>query len=95
MKFRRKQDVEVAPLKGELLVFNAEAKKFYVMNKTAAFLWDQLDRPVELETLSSLLCGAFQGISPEQALLDVEATVVQMDQLGLLVKEGLVQPSGS
>jgi hypothetical protein len=85
---RRNSQVEAAPLKDELLLFNSAANKFFVMNATAAFLWEQLNEPAGEETLATALCAAFSGVDLEKARADIRQTVKTMLDLGLLVDEG-------
>ncbi len=82
--YRRRQDIEAAPLKDELLLFNAESKKFFVMNTTAAFLWDKLREPAGQPALVAALCAAFSGISEQQAVADVASTISMLVDLGLV-----------
>jgi hypothetical protein len=88
MTLRRNPQVEVAPLKEELLLFNAAANKFFVMNASAAFLWEQLHEPAAEDALAEKMCASFSGVGSEQARADVRATVQKMVELGLLIDEG-------
>lgn len=87
MKLRRNPQVEVAPLKDELLLFDGPTNKFFVMNPTAAFLWEQLREPAAEEALAAALCAAFSGVGAERALADIRQTVATMRELGLLIDE--------
>jgi len=87
MTLRRNPQIEAAPLKDEMLLFNGNGNKFFVMNVTAAFLWEQLREPAGEEALAQALCASFSGIAPDQALADVRQTVKSMLDLGLLVDE--------
>ena len=87
MTLRRNPQIEAAPLKDELLLFNGTANKFFVMNFTAAFLWERLREPAGEEALAEALCTSFSGIAADQALADVRQTVKSMLDLGLLVDE--------
>jgi|SRR6516164_11339603 hypothetical protein len=87
MTLRRNPKIEAAPLKDEMLLFNGADNKFFVMNFTAAFLWDRLREPAGEEALAEALCASFSGIDSERALADVRQTVKSMLDLGLLVDE--------
>jgi hypothetical protein len=82
---RQNPDIEMAELKGELLLLNGASNKFYVMNSTAAFLWGKLANPSDEDQLVSALCEHFQGITAEQARSDVSETLKNMRDLGLLL----------
>lgn len=94
MALRRNPKVEAAPLKDEMLLFNGTANKFFVMNASAAFLWEQLREPAELEALAAKMCESFSGVAPDQALADIRATVNTMLELELLISEGAGSPPG-
>lgn len=86
--YRRKQDIEAAPLKDELLLFNAANNKFFVMNATAALLWERLREPAGEAALAEALCVAFSGVAPEGALADVRTTIAALLDLGLVIDDG-------
>jgi hypothetical protein len=88
MTLRRNPQIEAAPLKDEMLLFNGNANQFFVMNVTAAFLWERLHEPAGEEALVEALCASFSGIAADQALADVRQAVKSMVELGLLVDEG-------
>jgi hypothetical protein len=82
---RQNPDIEMAELKGELLLLNNASNKFYVMNSTAAFVWGKLASPTGEDELVSALCENFQGATTEQARADVRETLKHMRELGLLL----------
>ena len=84
--------MEAAPLKGEMLLFNGSANKFFVMNASAAFLWEQLREPAAEEALAARMCESFSGVDVEQARADVRTAVKEMVSLGLLIDEGADAP---
>jgi hypothetical protein len=88
MTLRKNPQIEAAPLKDELLLFNASSNKFFVMNASAAFLWERIRDTASEETLASAMCESFSGLSADQALADVRNTVKMMVDLGLLIDEG-------
>jgi hypothetical protein len=92
MTLRRNPEIEAAPLKDEVLLFNGSANKFFVMNVTAAFLWERLREPAGEEVLAEALCASFSGIEAGQALADVRKTVKSMLELGLLLDDGADAP---
>lgn len=88
MTLRRNPQVEASPLKDEMLLFDGAANKFFVMNASAAFLWEQLGEPKAEEALAVKMCESFSGVAIDRARADVRATVKQMVDLGLLIEEG-------
>ena len=67
-------------VKGELLLLNNAASKFYVMNSTAAFIWEKLATPTSEDELASAISSNFSDASPEQARQDVNTAV--KDEIG-------------
>jgi hypothetical protein len=84
---RQNPDIEMAELKGELLLLNGVSNKFFVMNSTAAFLWSKLATPIEEKELVSALCAHFQGITTDQARQDVQETLKTMREFGLVLDQ--------
>lgn len=82
---RRNPKIEEAPLQGELMLFDPASARFFVLNGTMAFLWQQCDGAHSLNQIAAALAEAFSGVSTDQASRDVEAAAVEMQSLGLLV----------
>jgi hypothetical protein len=79
-----------APLEGgEGVIVDTDSAFYYGLNRTAAFLWSQIqDAPdISAQALAEALSGRFE-VSAQQAVGDVEAF------LGHLQRYGLVQGSG-
>lgn len=84
---RQNPDIEAAELKGELLLLNNASSKFYVMNSTAAFIWEKLATPTSEDELASAFCGKFSDAFPEQARQDVNETLKNMREYGLILDD--------
>ena len=84
---RQNPDIEAAELKGELLLLNNAASKFYVMNSTASLIWERLATPTSEDELASALCSKFSDASPQQAREDVSETVKNMREYGLILDD--------
>jgi hypothetical protein len=87
-RYRRVAGVEAAPLQGESILYDPESKRFFVLNRTAAFVWERLESPAVVEDLAAAVCGAFQAVELEAARSDVRGTLVQMVELGLVEPVG-------
>ena len=85
---RYNPNLEASELNGELLLFNGATNKFFVMNPTAAFVWNRLAEaaPANAEELASALCAHFEGATKEQALQDVKDTLSKLLELGLVLE---------
>jgi hypothetical protein len=84
---RQNPDIEASELNGELLLFNGATNKFFVMNPTAAFIWEKIKQPAGEQELASAVCERFSGTTQEQALTDVKETLKNMKELGLLLDQ--------
>jgi len=78
--------VEAAPLKDETVLFNPGNNKFCVLNVTAAFIWELLEQPHTIEEISSKIEGQFAHVELEQAALDVQQTLQELQSTGCVVK---------
>ena len=84
---RQNPEVEASELNGELLLFNGATNKFFVMNRTAAFVWEKIKQPTGEQELASALCEHFNGTTKERALEDVRETLKNMQDLGLILEQ--------
>lgn len=85
MQVSRHPAVDVLPLKDETVLFQPQANRFCLLNATASFLWHQLERPRTIHELAEELCNGFVGVSREDAIRDVEATVSELSSVECLV----------
>jgi len=74
----RNPDVDLAPMKNESVLFQPQTNKFCLLNVTAAFLWNQLERPCTIAELAQELCNHFDGVTIPDATRDVERTVDEL-----------------
>ena len=81
---RQNPEIEASELNGELLLFNGTTNKFFVMNRTAACMWEKMKEPTSEQALASALCQHFKGLTEKQALEDVKVTLKNMRDLGLI-----------
>ena len=83
--FRRKPDVEEAPLQGELMLFDPASARFFVLNRTMAFVWRRCDGAHTLASMLEGLPAEFQGVDPARVPGDLSQAVEELLSLGLLV----------
>ena len=88
--WRRNPGIEPAPLQDELMLYDPESKKFFVLNTTMAFLWERCDGEQSLQAIAQQLCDTFDGIDTESAAVDLRAALDEIHSLGLLVPAGAV-----
>jgi hypothetical protein len=81
---RKNPGVEAAPLQDELLVVDPETHKFYVLNRTAAFIWETLDDTATVAAAAEKLTEQYEGVSIAEATEDVQSTLHEMQALHLI-----------
>ena len=84
LRMSRNPAVDLAPMKNESVLFQPQTNKFCLLNVTAAFLWNQLERPRTVPELAQELCDHFDGVSIPEATRDVEGIVNELLSLKCL-----------
>jgi hypothetical protein len=85
LTFQRSATVEAADLDGEVILFAPGANRFFVLNRTASFIWERLEAPSTVEDIASGLCRSFTGVALSDAVRDVESAVREMLSSELVV----------
>jgi methyltransferase-like protein len=76
--------IDVAPMKNESVLFQPQTNQFCLLNVTATFIWNQLERPHSNSELAEMLCDHFDGVSSTEASQDVEQIVGKLLTLNFL-----------
>lgn len=84
MQYRRNENVEIAPLMEESVLYDPAGNKFCVLNRTATRLWELLDQPQGVDDLSATLCDEFSVDDGTTVERDVQETLRQLEGLGLI-----------
>ncbi len=87
--FKRKSDVETAPLQEESIVFHPGQNRFCMLNRTSSFIWSRLESPASATQIASELSTSFAGISPADALNDVQQALSTLLSLDLVVETSM------
>ncbi len=85
MRYQRNPAVESAPMQQEVILFEPAANAFCLLNGTAAFLWERLERPATADELAEALCGHYQGVDTARASADVEKALAEFSRLAVVV----------
>jgi PqqD family protein of HPr-rel-A system len=83
-QYRQADDVETAPMRDETLLYSPASNKFYVLNETAAFLWDVLQVPCSEDLLLEKLCASFEVEDVTVATEEVRQTLQQFSELRMV-----------
>lgn len=82
VRFARSEGVEMAPMREETVLFNPANNQFCVLNKTAAFVWEQLQVPCTAEQLRDALVSGFANAAETQVARDVDHVLASMQEAG-------------
>ena len=77
--------IEEAPLQTELMLFDPETAKFFVLNSTMAFLWKNADGARSVDELSRMMAASFREADAQRVGADVTRAAGEMRDLGLFV----------
>lgn len=88
MTFERNQEVEAAPLNEEAILLDPTSSKFFMLNSTSAFVWEQLSTPATIEGIATAIVDNFAEVTPETAIADVRSTVEELVSMNLVVATG-------
>ena len=69
----------------EIVVIKDDGLSVHLLNKTAAIIWEKYSDTSEPDTIASALCERFE-ITLDEARRDVEDTIKQLEEIGLLKK---------
>jgi len=77
--------VETAPLQQDAILFHSGLNRFCILNRTSSFIWSKLQSPVTAEEIAQEMSSKFDGVSPADALKDVNAALEKLIELDLVV----------
>lgn len=86
-RYSRLPDIEAAPLQEETVLYLPALKKFCLLNRSAAFIWAELQTPRTAAELATRLQTAFTGADEVVAARDVTDTLRQLVELGAVAAE--------
>jgi len=77
--------VETAPLQQDAILFHSGQNRFCILNRTSSFIWNKLQSPATAEQIAQELSANFEGVTPTDALRDVNAAIEKLIELDLVV----------
>jgi hypothetical protein len=90
--FTRNPRIEEAPLQGELMLFDPEGSKFFVLNRTMTFVWRRCDGGHTLSGILEGLQAEFEGVEPGAAEAELRQALGELVSLGLVVDSSPAAP---
>jgi hypothetical protein len=82
---RRNPKIEEAPLENELMLFDPESSRFFVLNRTMAFIWRCWEGTLTPAAIVQRLSVEFEGVDPAAAEADVRGALEDMISKRLLL----------
>ena len=77
--------VETAPLQQDAILFHSGLNRFCILNRTSSFIWNKLQSPITADEIAQELSAKFDGVTPTEALRDVNAALEKLIELDLVV----------
>ncbi len=86
MSFRAPAHIEVRIVHDEAVILDTRTDAYHALNPAAALIWAVLVEGGSPDAAVDVLVARF-GIAPETATVDVEASIRQLTEGGLLVRD--------
>ena len=83
-RYVRSGDVEAAPMLEETILYSPAAKRFCMLNPTAAALWEGLAQPATLEQLTDRIRTRFEADAAADVEGDVRAALQHFGELNMI-----------
>jgi hypothetical protein len=90
--FARNGKIEEAPLQNELMLFDPQNSRFFVLNGTMAFIWRNCDGARSAGQIVDGLIQEFAGVEASAARVDVRTAFGELISAGLVVDTGSGHP---
>jgi hypothetical protein len=84
MIVKRNPKIEEAPLQGELMLFDPASSKFFVLNRSMAFVWRQCEGDRSADQMTAALVEEFSGVDAARAASEVQQAIDSLTSLGLV-----------
>lgn len=82
--YRRKPEIESAPIERECILYSPGADRFLHLNSTASFVWSRIGEPATAESVAGALASSFEGVQRSDALRDVESLLEELVSLSVV-----------
>ena len=84
---RKNPTIEEAPLQGELMLFDPSTSRFFVLNRTMAYVWKECETRHGVNSLVDGLLMEFAGGDVGAMREDVESALNELLAAGLVTAE--------
>jgi len=83
-RFVRNSEVEEAPLLDESVLYDANSRKFCLLNITGSSIWERLQTPASVRDLVVFLCDRFEDAKPDAVEQDVTEIIRLLTEMRLI-----------
>jgi hypothetical protein len=80
----RNSKLEEAPLGGDLMLFDPDRSKFFVLNSTMAYLWRSCDGAKSFEGIVESVPDQFAETEAHPVATEMKAALDELIQLGMV-----------
>lgn len=81
---KRREDLTVRDLGSEMILYDAKAETFHILNDTARSIWLMIDGKREAEEIQSGFKGLYPRENPDQLDGDLRRTIDELTRKGLI-----------
>lgn|SRR5574342_115527 len=82
--FSRTPRIEEAPLSDELMLFDPQTSRFFVLNRTMAFVWHRCTGEHSVTRMLEELTREFEGVEPRTAAVELDRAIEELMSMGLV-----------
>jgi hypothetical protein len=82
--FSRTPRIEEAPLSDELMLFDPQTSKFFVLNRTMAFVWRRCTGEHPVARMVEEITREFEGVELETAAAELDRAIEELVSMGLV-----------
>ena len=88
MPFRRADDVLFELFEDRAVLLDPAGTELLTLNPMGTLVWQALDEAHEASTLAERLLPEVRGVTGEQLQGDIQAFLLELEDLGLVVDDG-------
>ena len=92
---RRRDDLHVECLEGELCIYDGTTQQAHVLNRTASWVWERCDGEHGTGPLAAELARETEGLPPAAAEVVVAEALARLREAGLLLGEPRADAAGA
>jgi len=82
-RITKAEDIISRRVGDDVVVIKDEGQALYILNKTAAFIWDLVDGKSGIDDIVGKLCERFE-VTPEEAREDVKKIIKVLTKMGII-----------